>query len=32
VQTSPEMTPMIDAYIKQIEEKLKILQEKLKKK
>jgi type IX secretion system PorP/SprF family membrane protein len=32
IQTSPEMTPIIDAYIKQIEDKLKILQEKLQKK
>lgn len=32
VQTSPEMTPIIDAYIKQIEDKLKILQQKLQKK
>ena len=32
IQTSPEMTPIIDAYIKQIEDKLKILQQKLQKK
>jgi hypothetical protein len=32
IQTSPVMTPIIDAYIKQIEEKLKILQQKLQKK
>lgn len=32
IKTSPELTPIIDSYIKQIDEKLKILEQKLEKK